>query len=110
MSSSSTSPSESFPNSKDGNRQRSTRKRRALSWGYMPQGTPWDLTDSLSKLTQNMTEIPTLDIGKWVRRSVEECRRETQQKGMVPRPMNSFMLYRLAYTESIIRLSARRSP
>ena len=110
MLSSSTSPSETLPISRGGNRQRSTRKRRALSWGDMPQGAPWDLTDSLSNLTQNMADVPILDISKWVRRSVEERRRETQQKGMVPRPMNPFMLYRLAYTESIIRLSARRNP
>lgn len=36
----------------------------------------------------------------WVTRSLEERRREVEQRrGYVPRPMNSFMLYRSAYAE-----------
>ncbi|KAJ6038419.1 High mobility group superfamily [Penicillium canescens] len=57
-----------------------------------------------------MTDIPILDIDSWVRRPVEERHRETEQKGRVRRPMNSFMLYRWANTESIKRQSHRHNP
>jgi hypothetical protein len=105
-----TSPSESLSMSSSGNSKRSTRKRRAFSWGDMPQGAPWDLTDQPSKWTPDMTNTPILNIDIWVRRPVEERRKETEQKGRVPRPMNCFMLYRWANTESIRRLSQQHNP
>lgn len=110
ISSSFTSSSESLSMSSGGNSKRCTRKRRDLSWGDMPQDTPWDLTDQPSKWTLDITDTPILDIDTWVRRPVEERRKETEQKGRVPRPMNCFMLYRWANTECIKRQSQRHNP
>lgn len=110
VSSSFTSPSGSLSMSSSGNPKRSTRKRRDFSRADMPQGAPWDLTDQPGKWTRDMTDTPILDIDTWVRRLVEERRKETEQKGRVPRPMNCFMLYRWANTESIKRLSQRHNP
>ncbi|CAG7932880.1 unnamed protein product [Penicillium olsonii] len=89
---------------------RSTRKHRALSWGDMSPGATWDMTVSLSKLTRDMVDVPIIDIEQWVRRPVEERKRETEQKKKIGRPLNSFMLYRLAYTNRIKMCSRRRSP
>lgn len=68
------------------------------------------MTVSLSQLTKNMTDVPIVDTDAWVRRPVEDRKKETEQKGKILRPMNSFMLYRRAYTERIKRCSSRGSP
>ncbi|KAJ5230992.1 High mobility group superfamily [Penicillium chrysogenum] len=78
--------------------------------GKMPQGAPWDLTDPPSNLSRDMTDIPILDIDTWVRRPVKERQKETEQKGRVRRPMNSFMLYRWANIESIKGQSHQHNP
>jgi hypothetical protein len=88
----------------------SIRKRRALSWGEMSPGATWDMTVSLSKMTRDMADVPIINIERWVRRPVEERKRETDQKKKIGRPLNSFMLYRLAYTNRIKMYSRRRSP
>lgn len=88
----------------------STKKRRALSWGDMSPGASWDMIAPLSKLTQDMKDVPIIDIDTWVCRSIEERKKETERKGKVLRPMNSFMLYRWAYAGRIKRCSRQRSP
>ena len=75
----------------------------------MSPGATWDMTVPLSKLTRNMVDVPIIDIEKWVRRPVEERKREREQKKKIGRPLNSFMLYRLAYTNRIKMRSRRRS-
>lgn len=58
------------------------------------------LTAPLSVLTRDMTHIPLKDMEKHVNRPTEERLAETVRKhGKIPRPMNSFMLYRWAYAE-----------
>lgn len=58
------------------------------------------LTVPLSILTKDMTSIPVRNMEEWVNRSVETRREEVGKRdGYVTRPMNSFMLYRSAYTE-----------
>jgi hypothetical protein len=53
----------------------------------------------LSELTKS-SSIPIKDTNAWVNRSIEERHAESARKlGKVPRPMNSFMLYRSAYAE-----------
>ncbi|RKF72529.1 putative hmg box protein [Golovinomyces cichoracearum] len=60
----------------------------------------YKLDKPLSKLTENFTHIPLVDIDAYVNRSAEERHKEVEQgkePGKVKRPMNSFMLYRKAY-------------
>lgn len=58
------------------------------------------LTDPLSILTRDMITPPVRDMEAFVSRSAETRRAETAaRKGKVARPMNSFMLYRSAYSE-----------
>ncbi|KAK4508348.1 hypothetical protein PRZ48_002086 [Zasmidium cellare] len=57
------------------------------------------LTAPLSVLTKDMN-IPVKDIGAWVNRPVEDRMKEKEKNnGYITRPMNSFMLYRSAYSE-----------
>lgn len=57
------------------------------------------LTAPLSVLTKDMN-IPIKDIGAHVNRSVEDRLKEKEKNnGYITRPMNSFMLYRSAYSE-----------
>lgn len=55
----------------------------------------------LSVLTEDMTNIPVRDMTAVVERPLEERRRRSEEEGRVGRPMNSFMLYRSAYTDRI---------
>ena len=58
------------------------------------------LTAPLSELTKSYHDIPLKDMDEWVNRSVETRLKECNKKeGWIPRPMNSFMLYRSAYAE-----------
>lgn len=58
------------------------------------------LTAPLSELTKSYHDIPLKDMDEWVNRSVETRLKECSKKeGWIPRPMNSFMLYRSAYAE-----------
>lgn len=58
------------------------------------------LTDPLSKLTKDYTNIPVRNMEEWVNRSAETRREEVAKRnGYITRPMNSFMLYRSAYAE-----------
>lgn len=90
--------------------EHSTQKRRALPWDDMSPGAAWDMMVSLSELTRHMTDVPITDTEAWVHRPVEERMRETKQKKKIGRPLNSFMLYPLAYTNRIKMCSRRCSP
>ena len=58
------------------------------------------LTAPLSELTKSYDNVPVRDMALWVNRPPEVRWREVEtRKGYVPRPMNSFMLYRSAYSE-----------
>ena len=59
-----------------------------------------DLPCPLSKLANGTPHIPVRDMCAWVDRPVETRHQEALQRhGKIPRPMNSFMLYRLAYSD-----------
>lgn len=71
---------------------RATRKRQNL---HLPV-----LTQLLSELTKDYRDLPVKNMEKWVNRSAEERKLETEKrKGYVTRPMNSFFLYRAAFAE-----------
>ncbi|KAL2828929.1 hypothetical protein BDW59DRAFT_178616 [Aspergillus cavernicola] len=58
------------------------------------------LPHPLSILTKDITHIPIKDMELLVNRSTEQRKLEVMQKnGKIPRPMNSFMLYRSAYAD-----------
>ncbi|KAJ5454314.1 uncharacterized protein N7458_005270 [Penicillium daleae] len=53
-------------------------------------------------MTKDMVDPPVRDMEAWVNRSLEERQREVEAKnGEIPRPMNSFMLYRSSYIARI---------
>ncbi|GLA44600.1 hypothetical protein AnigIFM63309_004221, partial [Aspergillus niger] len=59
-----------------------------------------DLPCPLSELANGTPHIPVRDMCAWVDRPVETRHQEALQRhGKIPRPMNSFMLYRLAYSD-----------
>ncbi|KAJ5380293.1 uncharacterized protein N7496_002721 [Penicillium cataractarum] len=63
------------------------------------------LTGPLSIMTKDMVDPPVRDMEAWVNRSLEERQQEVDAKnGEIPRPMNSFMLYRSAYIARIKNL------
>lgn len=73
---------------------RVTKKRTAKT-----KKTP-TLTAPLSVLTKDMVSVPIRDMQSWVNRPRSERIKETERRnGYVTRPMNSFMLYRSAYSE-----------
>ncbi|KAL4936263.1 hypothetical protein BDV06DRAFT_205402 [Aspergillus oleicola] len=74
-------------------RQRRRLKQRSQSDGGVTMPAP------LSVLTKDMTHIPIKDMDRHVNRSIEERLQEMTKKGKIPRPMNSFMLYRSAYAD-----------
>ncbi len=54
----------------------------------------------LSELTKDNEHVEIKDMSQWVNRSLETRRAENSKRvGYVTRPMNSFMLYRSAYSE-----------
>ena len=55
----------------------------------------------LSRSTAHLTHIPVKNMEVKVTRTPEQRHEEVERKGKVPRPMNSFMLYRDAYTDRI---------
>lgn len=58
------------------------------------------LTAPLSVLTKDMVNVPIRDMQAWANRPRSERIKETERRnGYVTRPMNSFMLYRSAYSE-----------
>ncbi|KAL4791297.1 hypothetical protein BDV19DRAFT_370795 [Aspergillus venezuelensis] len=74
-------------------RQRRRQKQCSQSDGGITMPAP------LSVLTKDMTHIPLKDMDRHVNRPIEERIQETTKKGKIPRPMNSFMLYRSAYAD-----------
>lgn len=69
----------------------------------------WD-RDRLSDVTAHLTNIPLEDIDKWVCRSPVERHREAKERGKIVRPMNSFMLYKRAYSGRVRVLLASIRP
>ena len=66
-----------------------------------PKAGAHHLEVPLSELTKDYS-IPVKDMDKWVNRSAEDRRKESEKKnGYISRPMNSFMLYRSAYAERV---------
>ncbi|KAE8334241.1 hypothetical protein BDV24DRAFT_170385 [Aspergillus arachidicola] len=58
------------------------------------------LTAPLSQLTKHLAHIPIKDMDNWVHRPMEVRRYEVAKRhGKVTKPMNSFFLYRQAYSE-----------
>ncbi|GLA10255.1 hypothetical protein AnigIFM60653_002349 [Aspergillus niger] len=61
-----------------------------------------DLPCRLNALTDGMQHIPVRDMDAWVDRPVETRRQEALQwHKRIPRPPNSFILYRLAYSDRV---------
>lgn len=101
--SSESAPSQWLSPSPDRSKARPTRKaskslrsprrpgRRKLDFAAMP--------GPLSELTKDMAHVPIKDMEEWVHRPIEVRQQEAKQKGKIARPMNSFMLYRSAYSE-----------
>ncbi|KAL4933991.1 uncharacterized protein BDV17DRAFT_72143 [Aspergillus undulatus] len=73
-------------------RQRRRAKGNQSDWGFI-------MDQPLSVLTRDMAHVPIKDMERHVNRPIEERLKETAKKGKVPRPMNSFMLYRSAYAD-----------
>ncbi|KAI2937940.1 transcriptional regulator family: HMG [Aspergillus niger] len=56
----------------------------------------------LSELNDGMQDIPVRDMYAWVHRPVATRRQEARQRHQrIPRPLNSFILYRLAYSDRV---------
>lgn len=77
-------------------RQRTARKPKVPSKNAVDQSKLPEITIPLSELAKQM-DTPVEDIAMWVRRSASERHSEVAPGQKVPRPMNSFMLYRKAY-------------
>ncbi|QDS74639.1 hypothetical protein FKW77_009213 [Venturia effusa] len=81
------------------NSRRSTPPRVSKKRAAKTKKTPM-LTAPLSVLTKDMVSVPVRDMQAWVNRPRSERIKETERRnGYVTRPMNSFMLYRSAYSE-----------
>lgn len=67
------------------------------------------LTEPLSVVFPT-SEAPVADVHGWVNRSVHERREEVRRRPQdkIPRPMNSFMLYRRAFTEPLQQSAGTR--
>ncbi|KAJ5297615.1 hypothetical protein PENANT_c005G07957 [Penicillium antarcticum] len=61
------------------------------------------IEEAISKLTEDY-DVPIKDMDAWVARPAEIRRKEAKAKGRISRPMNSFMLYRSAYSERTKKL------
>jgi hypothetical protein len=63
-----------------------------------------ELTAPLSVLTEDFAGLPVRDMETWVNRSIDVRRNESaHQKGYVSRPLNAFMLYRMAYSRRTMK-------
>ncbi|KAL3434629.1 hypothetical protein BDV09DRAFT_88405 [Aspergillus tetrazonus] len=75
-------------------------RRRAKNRSSTDSG--FVLTEPLSVLTKDMTHVPLKDMESHVNRPIEERLADTAKNdGKIPRPMNSFMLYRSAYANRV---------
>ncbi|RDW94121.1 HMG-box domain-containing protein [Aspergillus mulundensis] len=80
---------------------RSPKQRRRAKNRSNTEST-YAFKEPLSILTAQLTHIEVKDMDKHVNRPIEERLIEVQKKdGKIPRPMNSFMLYRSAYAERV---------
>ncbi|KAJ6029410.1 hypothetical protein N7499_000558 [Penicillium canescens] len=77
--------------------QRRNRNRSTLSEPGLK------IEEPISKLTKDY-DVPIKDMDAWVARPAEIRRKEAKTKGRISRPMNSFMLYRSAYSERTKKL------
>lgn len=75
-------------------------RRRPRKDGADREQSP-DLPGPLSEMTNHMTHIPVRDMEAFVHRPIAERLQEARSKGKIKRPMNSFMLYRAAYSDRI---------
>jgi len=66
------------------------------------------IQEPLSVMTADY-DVPVMDMMVWANRSNEDRYKEVEgkHKGKIPRPMNSFMLYRTAYKERIKKWGAQ---
>ncbi|KAF2120762.1 hypothetical protein BDV96DRAFT_484852 [Lophiotrema nucula] len=89
----------SSPAAADKPRLKATPKKKAKA-GKGEKLKTLKLTAPLSIMTKDMASIPVRNMEEWVNRSVEVRHQEVEKRnGYVTRPMNSFMLYRSAYSE-----------
>lgn len=95
-------PSRTSPSKQKARNPRAQRKRSRRE--TLSKGKDVHLTGPLSELTKNLLDVPIKDMETWVHRSVDDRLREAQEKKKISRPMNSFMLYRSAYTDRAKRL------
>ena len=96
-------PMTSSPSSRLSQSPRGKRKK-----GAKDKKLECKLSDPLSILTKDY-DIPVQDMMAWSKRPNEERYLEVKakHKGKIPRPMNSFMLYRAAYKDRIRKLGAQ---
>lgn len=83
-------------------------RRRATSKVSKNMVAP-PITAPLSELTKHMTHIAIKNIEEYVQRPIEVRRLQSKKSGKIPRPMNSFMLYRSAYAERIKQWCAQNN-
>ncbi|KAL2801884.1 hypothetical protein BJX63DRAFT_141171 [Aspergillus granulosus] len=65
---------------------------------------------ALSLLTKGRSFPPVGNTGAYVSRPTKKRLEEKERRNKIPRPMNSFMLYRQAYSERIKALTGRGDP
>lgn len=104
MLSSSSAPSWASPPSKQKSSKSPRQQRKRTRRETLSKAKDVHLNGPLSELTKHLTDVPIKDMKSWVHRSVEERLKEAADKKKVSRPMNSFMLYRSAYTDRAKRL------
>lgn len=75
------------------------RKSKAKKQSPIDKSKIPKLTAPLSELTKGYEHVPIKDINAWTTRPKEKRAVERGKDNRVPRPMNSFMLYRSAYAE-----------
>jgi hypothetical protein len=83
-------------------------RRRAMSKASKNVVAP-AITAPLSELTKHMTHIAIKNIKEYVERPIEVRHSQSEKSGKIPRPMNSFMLYRSAYAERIKQWCAQNN-
>lgn len=87
-------------NQKGGTNEETPRKaKKGAKQAPMDKSKIPKLSAPLSELTKDYDHIPVKDMKAHSTRSTEERLAEVDKKLRIPRPMNSFMLYRSAYTE-----------
>ncbi|KAI8631440.1 hypothetical protein F5Y19DRAFT_493339 [Xylariaceae sp. FL1651] len=86
--------------------RRATKKGREVVKALLPCE---EISQPLSKLTENSATDPMADVVEFTRRSPEERLNFQRHKGKIPRPLNAFLLYRRAYYKQILRMIGVRT-